>query len=123
MQVAIQPEGKKETVVSNTNFKYLYWNMSQQLAHHTVNGCPVNSGDMMGSGTISGPTKDSYGSMLEISWNGEKPIKLKEGGDRKFIQDLDTVILRGHCENNKIRIGFGDCITKVLPPLKKTNPY
>jgi len=118
LQVAIQPEGKKETVVSNTNFKYLYWNMSQQLAHHTVNGCPVNSGDMMGSGTISGPTKDSYGSMLEISWNGEKPIKLKEGGDRKFIQDLDTVILRGHCENNKIRIGFGDCITKVLPPLK-----
>ncbi len=118
LQVAIQPEGKEETVVSNTNFKHLYWNMSQQLAHHTVNGCPVNSGDMMGSGTISGPTKDSYGSMLELSWNGEKPIKLKEGGDRKFIQDNDTVILRGHCENKNTRIGFGECSTKILPPLK-----
>ncbi|MDT0295202.1 fumarylacetoacetase [Mesonia ostreae] len=118
LQVAIQPEGKKETIVSNSNFKYLYWNMSQQLAHHTVNGCSVNSGDMMGSGTISGSTKDSYGSMLELSWNGEKPLKLKEGGDRKFIQDKDTVILRGHCQDKNVRIGFGECSTKVLPSFK-----
>ena len=75
LEVAIQPKDAKETVVSKSNFKYMYWNMAQQLAHHTVNGCPVNSGDMMGSGTISGPTPDSYGSMLELTWRGEKPLK------------------------------------------------
>lgn len=119
LQVAIQPEDKVETVVANTNFKYMYWNMSQQLAHHTINGCPVNSGDMMGSGTISGPTPDSYGSMLELSWRGEKPVKLKEGGDRKFIEDNDTVIIRGYCENKDIRLGFGEVSTKLLPVFKK----
>jgi fumarylacetoacetase len=97
----------------------MYWNMSQQLAHHTINGCPVNSGDMMGSGTISGPTPDSYGSMLELSWRGEKPVKLKEGGDRKFIEDNDTVIIRGYCENKDIRLGFGEVSTKLLPVFKK----
>lgn len=116
LEVALQPEGKKETVVSKSNFKYMYWNMSQQLAHHTVNGCPVNAGDMMGSGTLSGPTPDSYGSMLELSWRGEKPIQLKEGGDRKFIEDNDTVIIRGHCSaKNTPRIGFGEVSTKLLP--------
>lgn len=119
LEVAIQPEDAVETVVANTNFKYMYWNMSQQLAHHTINGCPVNSGDMMGSGTISGPTPDSYGSMLELSWRGEKPVKLNEGGDRKFIEDNDTVIIRGHCENDKVRIGFGEVSTKLLPVFKK----
>lgn len=119
LQVAIQPEDKVETVVANTNFKFMYWNMSQQLAHHTINGCPVNSGDMMGSGTISGPTPDSYGSMLELSWRGEKPVKLKEGGDRKFIEDNDTVIIRGYCENKDIRLGFGEVSTKLLPVFKK----
>jgi len=118
LEVAIQPDGKKETVVSQSNFKYLYWNMSQQLAHHTINGCPINSGDMMGSGTISGSDEKSYGSMLELSWNGEKPIKLKEGGDRKFIQDNDTVIMRGHCQNKEVRIGFGEVSTKLLPVYK-----
>ena len=116
LEVAIQPEGKKETTVCQSNFKYMYWNMSQQLAHHTVNGCPVNSGDMMGSGTLSGPTPDSYGSMLELSWRGEKPVKLKEGGDRKFIEDKDTVIIRGHCQKKDYpRIGFGEVATKLLP--------
>ena len=92
--------------------------MSQQLAHHTINGCPINSGDMMGSGTISGPKESSFGSMLELSWNGDKPIKLKEGGDRKFINDNDTVIIRGHCENKNVRIGFGEVRTKLLPTYK-----
>ena len=93
--------------------------MSQQLAHHTINGCPVNSGDMMGSGTISGPTPKSYGSMLELSWKGSKPVKLKEGGDRKFIEDKDTVIVRGHCEKTgAARIGFGEVSTKILPVFK-----
>ena len=92
--------------------------MAQQLAHHTVNGCNVRSGDMMGSGTISGPTKDSYGSMLELTWRGQNPIKLSDGSERKFINDGDTVIMRGFCENDEVRIGFGDCIGKVLPARK-----
>ena len=116
LEVALQPEGKKETVLAKSNFKYMYWNMSQQLAHHTVNGCPVNAGDMMGSGTLSGPTQDSYGSMLELSWRGERPIRLDEGGDRKFIEDNDTVIIRGHCKTkDSPRIGFGEVSTKLLP--------
>ena len=122
LEVSLQPEGKNETKICASNFKHLYWNMSQQLAHHTVNGCPVNSGDMMGSGTISGPTPDSYGSMLELSWKGSKPIKLDDGGDRKFIEDNDTVIMRGWCEKNNVRIGFGEVSTKLLPvfePKKK----
>jgi len=116
LEVAIQPENKKETVVCKSNFKYMYWNMSQQLAHHTVNGCPVNAGDMMGSGTLSGKTPDSYGSMLELSWRGEKPVQLKEGGDRKFIEDNDTVIIRGYSKSKEYpRIGFGEVSTKLLP--------
>lgn len=95
----------------------MYWNMAQQLAHHTVNGCPVNAGDMMGSGTISGPTPDSYGSMLELSWKGEKPLLLSDGLERKFINDNDTVILRGHSEKNGLRIGFGEVKTKLLPSI------
>jgi fumarylacetoacetase len=119
LEVAIRPNGAKETVVSKSNFKYMYWNMAQQLAHHTVNGCPVNSGDMMGSGTISGPTPDSYGSMLELSWKGEKPLKMKDGSERSFINDNDTVIMRGFCEKDGTRIGFGEMSTKLLPVFKR----
>lgn len=116
LEVAIRPKNMKETVLAKTNFKYMYWNMSQQLAHHTVNGCPVNAGDMMGSGTLSGPTKDSYGSMLELSWRGENPVQLKEGGDRKFIEDHDTVIIRGYSKTKDYpRIGFGEVSTELLP--------
>ena len=118
LEVGIKPENAKEQIVCRSNFKYMYWNMSQQLAHHTVNGCPINSGDMMGSGTISGPTEDSYGSMLELSWRGEKPLKMKDGSERKFINDNDTVIMRGYCEKDGTRIGFGEVSTKLLPPLK-----
>lgn len=119
LEVAIRPKSAKELVISKTNFKYMYWNMSQQLAHHTINGCPVNSGDMMGSGTISGPTPDSYGSMLELTWKGEKPITLKDGKPRTFIDDYDTVIMRGHCEKDGTRIGFGEISTQLLPVFKK----
>ena len=115
LEVAIKPKGAKETTVSKSNFKHMYWNMAQQLTHHTVNGCPVNSGDMMGSGTISGPTPDSYGSMLEITWRGEKPIKMKDGTERKFINDYDKVIMRGFCEKDDTRIGFGEVSTELLP--------
>ncbi len=93
----------------------MYWTMAQQLAHHTVNGCKVNSGDMMGSGTISGPTPDSYGSMLELAWQGTKPVRLNDGSDRKFIQDNDTVVIRGFCKDKGQRIGFGEVSTKLLP--------
>ena len=116
LQVAIQPENSEATVVSNSNFKYMYWTMSQQLAHHTSNGCRVNSGDMMGSGTISGPTPDSFGSMLELTWGGQNPIKLNDGTERKFINDNDTVIMKGFCQNSHVRIGFGEVSSKLLPP-------
>lgn len=118
LEAYITPENGTPNLVTRSNFKYMYWNMSQQLAHHTSNGCAVKSGDMMGSGTISGPTPDSYGSMLELSWRGEKPIKLNDGTERKFINDNDTVTLKGYCKNDKVRIGFGECATKILPALK-----
>ena len=114
LEVSIQPENCKETVVSHSNFKYMYWNMNQQLAHHTVNGCNLNVGDLMASGTISGKNPDSYGSMLELSWAGSKPVELTEGGTRKFIQDNDTVIMRGHCQKGPIRIGFGAVKSTLL---------
>jgi len=95
--------------VSTSNFKYMYWNMCQQLAHHTVNGCNVRVGDLLASGTISGPTSDSYGSMLEICWKGTKPIAMPDGTERKFILNGDTVRMRGWCEKEGIRVGFGPC--------------
>jgi fumarylacetoacetase len=119
LEVAIAPENAEPTVVSRTNFKYMYWTMSQQLAHHTSNGCRVNSGDMMGSGTISGPTPDSYGSMLELTWGGKNPIKLNNGTERKFINDGDTVIIKGYSQNGQVRIGFGECSSKLLPPFTR----
>lgn len=115
LEVAIQPENSEESVICNSNYKYMYWNQNQQLAHHTVNGCNINAGDMYASGTISGPTRESYGSMLELSWKGTNPVKLKDGSERKFIQDHDTVIMRGHCEKDDVRVGFGEVSTKVLP--------
>src|SRR5690606_38107954 len=115
LQVAIQPENAAETVICNSNFKYMYWTMVQQLAHHTVNGCNIRRGDMMGSGTISGPTPDSYGSMLELAWKGTKPLTMNDGSERKFINDGDTVIMRGYCQADGVRIGFGEVSTKLLP--------
>jgi len=115
LKVYIKPENGEESIVSNSNHKYLYWNIAQQLAHQTVNGCNINVGDMYASGTISGPTPDSYGSMLELSWAGKNPIKLSDGSERKFINDNDTIIMRAHCKKDGLRIGFGESITKVLP--------
>ena len=115
LEVLIQPEGGEETSVCNSNYKYLYWNIDQHLAHQTVNGCNINVGDMYASGTISGPTPDSYGSMMELSWRGTKPIQLNDGSERKFMNDNDTIIMRGHSEKEGVRIGFGEVVTKVLP--------
>lgn len=117
LEVAILTSGGSETVISRSNFKHLYWNMAQQLAHHTVNGCNVNAGDLMASGTISGDAPESYGSMLELAWKGTKPVKLNDGTERKFIEDGDTVIMRGYCEKGGLRIGFGEVRSTVLPAL------
>jgi len=104
-------------VISNTNFKYMYWTMKQQLTHHSSTGCNMRPGDLCASGTISGETPDSYGSMLELSWRGSKPIKLPNGEERKFLQDGDTCIISGHAQGDGYRIGFGDCVGEVLPAL------
>ena len=115
LQVGILTNNKDETVVCNSNFKYMYWNMAQQLAHHTSNGCNIRCGDLLGSGTISGKSEDSFGSMLELTWRGTKPLKVKDGSERKFINDGDSVIMRGHTERNGVRIGFGELSSKLLP--------
>ena len=115
LEVYIQPEGKSASKVCTSNYKYMYWNIAQQLAHHTVNGCNINVGDIYASGTISGPTEESYGSMLELAWKGTKPLKLVGGEERKFIEDGDTVIMKGYCEKDGVRVGFGEVSSKVLP--------
>lgn len=114
LEVEIKNENGAKSTVCHSNFKYLYWNMCQQLAHHTVGGCNMNIGDLCASGTISGPTPDSFGSMLELTWRGSKPIHLSDGSERKFIQDGDTVTLRGWCEKDGLRIGFGEAAGKVV---------
>ncbi|XP_075160729.1 fumarylacetoacetate hydrolase [Haematobia irritans] len=115
LEVFLKPENSTESKICKSNFKNLYWTPMQQIAHHTVTGCNVRPGDLMASGTISGETDDSYGSMLELSWRGSKTINLNDGSVRKFLQDGDEVIIRGHCERNGLRIGFGECAGKVLP--------
>lgn len=115
LEVGISPEGSEEETVCHSNFKYMYWNMAQQLAHHTVNGCNINVGDLYGSGTISGKDENSYGSMLELAWMGTKPIIMKDGSERKFINDGDTVIMRGSAEKDGVKVGFGEVTAKVLP--------
>jgi len=115
LEVFLQPEGGIPTKISHSNHKYLYWNIAQQLAHQTVNGCNINVGDLYASGTISGPTDDSYGSMLELSWGGKKTIVLDNGEERKFINDNDTIIMKAYSQKDGLRIGFGECITKILP--------
>lgn len=115
LEVLIKPENSEEVSVGKSNYKYMYWNMNQQLAHHTINGCNIRVGDCMGSGTISGPNEGQYGSMLETTWKGTKPVKMLDGTERKFIADYDTVIMRGFAEKDGVRIGFGEVAAKVLP--------
>ncbi len=114
LEVSITPAGFDETVVSRSNFKYMYWNMCQQIAHHTSNGCNVRIGDLMASGTISGPDQGSLGSMLEISWGGKNPITLNTGQSRSFIEDGDRVTLRGWAEKDGIRVGFGEVYNRIV---------
>lgn len=105
-------------VISRSNMKHLYWSIEQMLAHHTVTGCNMRVGDLCGTGTISGPTEDSYGSMLELAWRGETPIQLSSGETRTFLQDGDTLTMKGFCQGNGYRIGFGEVTGKVLPARK-----
>ena len=116
LEVVLQPDGGDENIISKSNFKYMYWNMTQQLAHHTVNGCNIQVGDMMASGTISGKDKSSYGSMLEMTWAGKNPIALSNGEERKFLADGDKVILRGYAEKDGVRVGFGEASGTIQPP-------
>ena len=115
LEVSIKPENAEPTLISKSNFKHLYWNVNQQLAHQTINGCNIQVGDLYASGTISGPTTDSLGSMMEMTLNGKKPISLPNGLQRTFIEDGDAVIIKGYAEKNNVRIGFGECTGKISP--------
>lgn len=116
LTVQLKPDGGGEfTCIAQTNFKYMYWSACQQLAHLTSNGTNTEPGDLYASGTVSGPTPDSYGSLLELCWKGTKPIQLPNGQERKFLQDGDTVTLTGCCHANGFRVGFGDVTGAVLP--------
>lgn len=115
LEVYLQPENGEENLICKSNYKYMYWNMTQQLAHHTINGCNVEVGDLYASGTISGSELNSFGSMLELTWRGQKPLKLSDGTERKFINDHDTIIMRGFSEKDGIRVGFGEVRGTVLP--------
>lgn len=118
LEVGIRPaEASDVSIVSRSNFRYMYWTICQQLAHHTVNGCNMQPGDLLASGTISGSDPGSFGSMLELSWKGSKAVPLDHGEERKFIQDGDTVVLRGWCESEHFRIGFGEASGLVLPAI------
>lgn len=115
LEVDLAPQGEDYTTICKSNFKYMYWSMAQQLAHHTVNGCNVRVGDLMASGTISGPDKSSFGSLLELSWSGKEPIALNNGQSRTFLEDGDTVRIRGFAEKDGLRIGFGECVGTIIP--------
>lgn len=115
LEVDLAPAEKDFETIIFSNFKYMYWSMAQQLAHHTVNGCNVRVGDLMASGTISGKAKNSFGSLLELSWGGKEPFALSDGTRRTFLEDGDTIRLRGFAEKNGIRVGFGECTGTILP--------
>ncbi|MNT10295.1 Fumarylacetoacetate (FAA) hydrolase family protein [compost metagenome] len=115
LEVALQPAGAAPSTVCRTNFKAMYWTMAQQLAHHTVSGCNVRVGDLMGSGTISGTTPDSCGSLLETTRNGAEPVALAGGAQRGFLEDGDTVTMTGWCQGDGYRVGFGEVSGKILP--------
>jgi len=115
LEVALAPAGSATTTLCRTNFRYLYWSMAQQLAQHTISGCNTRVGDLMGSGTISGATPDSWGSLLELAWNGTKPVALANGARRSFLEDGDEVVMTGWCQGEGYRVGFGEVRGTVLP--------
>ncbi len=116
LEAYLQVPDKEPVRITKTNFRYMYWNMAQQLAHHTVNGCNIRVGDLYASGTISGPEPDSWGSLLELTWKGTRPLKMPDGSERRFLEDGDTLILKGYAPGQGYRIGFGEVKTTILPP-------
>ena len=121
LEVGLTPKGSTETVICQTNYNEMYYSAAQQLAHHSTSGCPMTSGDVLGSGTISGPEKHQRGSLLELSWGAKEPITLDSGHERSFLDDGDTLTLRGAAKGDGYQIGFGECSGTVLPAM--TNPY
>ena len=121
LSITLAPEGKAATTIARTNYNEMYYSAAQQLAHHTTSGCPMNTGDLLGSGTISGPEKHNRGSLLELSWGGKEPITLDTGETRSFIEDGDTLTLSGAAKGDGYTIGFGDCTGQILPALD--DPY
>ncbi|HEY8367454.1 MAG TPA: fumarylacetoacetase [Bacteroidia bacterium] len=115
LDVYLTPKDGEASLISKSNHKYLYWNIPQQLAHHTVNGCPISAGDVYASGTISAPYPEGYGSMLELSWGGSKPIPISDGSTRTFLLDYDKITITGYCEGKDYKIGFGEVTGTVLP--------
>jgi len=116
LDVSIKTEKLKAPfIISKSNYRYMYWDICQQLAHHTVNGCNMRTGDMLASGTISGPDKSSYGSLLEITWRGTEPLKLPDNEERKFLLDGDELTITGWCQGEGYRVGFGEVKGKIIP--------
>jgi fumarylacetoacetase len=121
LEVGLAPEGKAESIIARTNYREMYYSAAQQLAHHTTSGCPMNPGDLLGSGTISGAEKHERGSLLELSWGGKEPLTLDTGETRTFLEDGDTLTLKGAAHGDGYTIGFGDCAGKIIPAL--ADPY
>jgi len=118
LEARLQTASMREPhVITRTNFQNLYWSISQQVAHHTVSGCNLQPGDLLASGTISGPTEESRGCMLELTWRGANPLKLPNGETRKWLEDGDRLSITGWCEGDSYRVGFGEMAGQVLPPL------
>ena len=115
LEVILKLQNTEEVKICTSNFKNMYWTVAQQIAHHTVNGCNLNIGDVMASGTISGKTPDSFGSLLELTWGGKNPITLPDGSTRTFLEDGDTIIIKGFAEKDGVRVDFGEVRTMVLP--------
>jgi fumarylacetoacetase len=119
LEVQMQPAGAaRASTIARTNYNRVYYSAAQQLTHHAVCGCEMNPGDLLGSGTISGPERSEFGSLIELSWGGKEPFKLETGETRSFIEDGDTLTLRGHAQGDGFRVGFGLCSGRVLPVLK-----
>jgi fumarylacetoacetase len=115
LSVTLTPAGGKPQIIARTNYNHMYYSAAQQLAHHAASGCAMNSGDLLGSGTISGPEKHQRGSLLEMTWNGTEPLSLNTGEKRTFLEDGDAITLRGHAQAKDHRIGFGACRGTILP--------
>ncbi|MBY0030294.1 fumarylacetoacetase [Priestia aryabhattai] len=124
LEVNLKGEGMKNSkTISTSNFRYLYWSMAQQIAHHTVGGCNLRPGDLLASGTISGPKKEMRGSLLELTWRGTEPIEMENGEQRVWLEDGDQLTITGWCQGEGYRIGFGEVTGRVLPALKQSYTF